>query len=118
MFILKTLKRICGEVRNKPLTIALCYPENNFSYTIPHLGKYDKNTIGKVCGVKEYWIDIVDEITYDNINSLQAGEMVLNYLIDKNNGNLFEALKDFKGAKTNLTSVYKTLEIYKRLNSK
>lgn len=73
---------------------------------------FDKNTIGK-CGIKDYWIDIIDEITEDNINSLYAGYMVLNYLIKKNDGDLVEALKDYKGANKNMKPVNKVINFYK-----
>lgn len=96
------------------MVIALCFPESGLKKDVVHKGKFDKKTIG-VCGVKSYWIDIIPDLTKNNINSLKAGELVLDYLIDKNNGNLFEALKDYKGANKNLEPVYKTLEIYKEI---
>ena len=68
-----------------------------------------------VCGVKDYWIDIIPELNQDNINTLYGGELVLNYLLKKNDGNLYEALKDFKGSETNLYPVKESIKIYKEL---
>ncbi len=99
-------------VNNYQLVIALCFPENRFSKKRLHK---DKSIIGKQCGIKAYWIDIIPELNYDNINSLKGGELVLDYLLDKNNGDLFEALKDYKGSNKNLEPVYKTLKLYKEI---
>lgn len=68
-----------------------------------------------VCGVKDYWIDIIPELTRENINTLYGGELVLNYLLEKNNGNLYETLKDFKGSENNLYPVKESIKIYKGL---
>lgn len=39
--------------------------------------------------------------------------MVLNYLIKKNDGDLVEALKDYKGARKNMKPVNKVINFYK-----
>lgn len=39
--------------------------------------------------------------------------MVLNYLIKKNDGDLVEALKDYKGARKNMEPVNKVINFYK-----
>jgi hypothetical protein len=85
---------------------------------VKHFGDWDKTTVG-VCGLKtEYWIDIIPEINNDNINSLYAGELVINHLLAKYDNDLFLALKHFKGAKKNLSSVYRTLELYEKIKIK
>lgn len=58
---------------------------------------------------------MIPELTKENINSLKAGELVLNYLLEKNEGDLFEALKDYKGSNKNLEPVYRVIEIYKEI---
>lgn len=99
----------------KSLVLALCYTESSLNYNAIHKSKYDKNTIGKVCGVKSYWIDEIEEINYQNINSLYAGSLVLEYLLNKYNGDLFLALKHYKGANKNLEPVKRVIEIYEEI---
>ena len=97
------------------MILSLCFTESSLNYNVKHFGKFDKTTVG-VCGLKsKYWIDIIPEINKDNINSLYAGELVMNHLLSKYDNDLFLALKHFKGAEKNLTSVYRTLEIYNRI---
>lgn len=93
------------------MIIALCFPESGLKKNVIHKGKYDKETRG-ICGIKEYLIGEVPHLTKENINSLKGGELVLDYFLLKNNNNLFEALKDYKGSNKNLEPVYKTLKIY------
>ena len=82
------------------------------NYKVKHKGALDKTTIG-ICGLKsKYWIDEIEEINYQNINSLYAGSLVLEYLLNKYNGDLFLALKHYKGASKNLETVKKVIEIY------
>jgi hypothetical protein len=109
---LEKLKKDLSQHTNKRLVIALCYPENTFNYNRSHK---DKNIIGKVCGIKKLWIEEIPELNKNNINTLKGGEIVINYLINKNNGNLFEAIKDFKGSKTNIYPVKETIKIYREL---
>lgn len=114
-YVLKNQNRIIKElsqVDDYHLVIALCFPENRFSKTRSHK---DKSIIGKQCGIKAYWIDIIPELNYDNINTLKGGELVLNYLLEQNNGDLFESLKDYKGSEKNLEPVYETLKLYKEI---
>lgn len=97
----------------KSLTLALCFTESNLNYEVKHKGKWDKSTIG-ICGLKtKYWIDEIEEINHQNINSLYAGSLVLEYLLNKYNNDLFLTLKHFKGADRNLKSVNRVIEIYK-----
>lgn len=65
--------------------------------------------IGKICGVKDIWLDEIPELTKSNINSLYGGSLVLEYLLKKNNYNIKEALKDYKGSKRNMKPVYNVL---------
>ena len=96
----------------KSLTLALCFTESNLNYEVKHKGKWDKSTIG-ICGLKtKYWIDEIEEINHQNINSLYAGSLVLEYLLKKYNDNLFLALKHYKGADKNLESVKRVIELY------
>ena len=64
-------------------------------------------------GVKSEWIEIIDELNKDNINSLYGGYLVLSYLINET-GSLESALKRYKGSIENMQPVYHTLEL-KRL---
>ena len=96
------------------MIIALCFPESGLKKDVVHKGKFDKETIG-ICGIKSYLIGEVPHLTKENINTLKGGELVLNHLLEKNKGDLFEALKDYKGSIKNLEPVYKTLEIYKEI---
>ena len=112
--ILKSLKRICPDIKNKNLVVALCYPESNLKHNITHKGKFDKETVG-ICGIKSYHIGVIPDLTELNINTLKGGEIVLNYFFNKNNGDLLEALKEYKGSNKNLEPVYKTLKIYKKI---
>lgn len=68
-----------------------------------------------MCGIKSLWIKEIPELNKHNINTLKGGEIVLNYLLDKNNGNLFKALKEFKGSENNLKPVKETIKIYKEI---
>lgn len=99
----------------KSLTLALCFTESNLNYEVKHKGKFDKTTTG-ICGLKtKYWIDEIEEINHQNINSLYAGSLVLEYLLNKYNGDLFLALKHYKGASKNLEPVKKVIEIYEEI---
>ena len=96
----------------KSLTLALCFTESNLNYEVKHKRKWDKSTIG-ICGLKtKYWIDEIDEINHQNINSLYAGSLVLEYLLNKYSGDLEKTLKHYKGADKNLESVKRVIELY------
>lgn len=97
----------------KRLTLALCFTESSLNYEVKHKGKLDKSTTG-ICGLKtKYWIDEIDEINHQNINSLYAGSLVIEYLLNKYDNDLFLALKHYKGADRNLEPVNRVIEIYK-----
>lgn len=97
------------------LVLALCHTESNLNYDVKHKGKFDKSTKG-ICGIKSvYWIDEIKELNKHNINSLYAGSLVLEHLLNKYNGDLEKALIHFKGAKKNLTGVYKVINLYEEL---
>ena len=68
-----------------------------------------------MCGIKDYWIGIIPELNIYNINTLYGAELVINYLLEKNKGNLFETLKDFKGSEKNIYPVEESIRIYKEL---
>ena len=91
--------------------MALCFTESSLKYDVVHKGSFDRLTTG-LCGIKSYWIDIIPNLTKDNINSLKGGELVLEYLLNKYDGDLFNALKDYKGAKNNLEPVHRVIRIY------
>lgn len=90
------------------LILANCFNESNLKYDVKHKGKFDKTTKG-ICGVKSEWIEIIPELNEDNINSLEAGYLVINYLE-------FEALKKYKGSINNLSPVNHTLQLKKAIN--
>lgn len=94
--------------------MANCFKESSLKYDVTHKGKYDFSTTG-ICGIKLFWIDIIPELNENNINTLQGGELVMNYLLGKHKGNKYEALKEYKGSIKNLKPVYSVLELEKRL---
>ena len=90
----------------------MCFSESSLNYEVKHKGKFDKSTTG-ICGLKtKYWIDEIEEINHQNINSLYAGSLVLEYLLNKYNGDLEKALKHYKGANKNLAPVKRVIELY------
>lgn len=94
------------------MVLVLCFTESSLNYEVKHKGAFDKSTVG-ICGLKtKYWIDEIEEINHQNINSLYAGSLVLEYLLNKYNGNLFLAIKHYKGANKNLGPVKKVIKIY------
>ena len=108
--LLKDFLSIDNKLKN--LTLALCFTESNLNYEVKHKGKFDKSTVG-ICGLKtKYWIDEIEEINHQNINSLYAGSLVLEYLLNKYNGDLEKALKHYKGANKNLEPVKRVIKIY------
>ena len=68
---------------------------------------------GGYVGVKSEWIEIIDELNEDNINSLYGGYLVLSYLVNET-GSLEKALAKYKGSIKNYKPVQHTLEL-KRL---
>lgn len=78
-----------------------------------HKGSTDKTTIG-ICGLKpEFW---EKELKGNNPNSIYSGYLVLSYLINTK-GDLYKALKHFKGAKKNLKNVDKVIELVEYLKN-
>ena len=109
--LLKDLSQIDGD---RELVLALCFTESSLNYNVKHYGKYDKTTTG-ICGIKTIWIDIIPELNQENINSLYAGSLVLEYLINKNNGDIFKAIKEYKGAIRNLSTTERVLNLYSKI---
>ena len=96
------------------MTLALCFTESSLNYDVVHKGALDKNTVG-LCGIKDYWINIIPELNENNINSLIGGDLVLNHLLDRFNGDMFKALAYYKGSKKNFEPVHKVIRIYKEI---
>lgn len=89
--------------------------ESDLDYDVIHPSK---DTIG-ICGIKLYiWSEEIHEITKQNVNSLYAGSLVLDYLIKKNNGSMYKAVKEFKGTECNYKPVNKVITIYKEIKRK
>lgn len=103
-----SLKRICGNVDNKKLILALAFTESSLNYKVKH-----KNDVAKgICGVvPKFHKELLKENNV-KINSLKACEVVYNYYLELNNGNKIAALKDYKGieSKSNMYLVYKVIE--------
>ena len=111
--LLKELRSIEDEYL-QDWTLALCYTESSLNKSVVHKGRYDKTTKG-ICGIKTLRINEIPELTHKNINTLYAGSLVLEYLLAKNNYNMYEALKDYKGAIKNTESVDKVFEVYNNI---
>ena len=92
------LKELSQVKSNPKLTLVVCFTESSLNKKAVHTGWYNKGVIGNLCGIKEHWIDIIPELNHENINTLYGGSLVINYLLDKHNQNLFLAIKEFKGA--------------------
>ena len=92
------------------LTLLLCNTESGNRYDVIHTGKYDSTTTG-ICGIKTHWIGMIPEINESNINSLYAGSLVIEYLLNKNGENVYAALKEFKGSIVNTKPVEKVMEM-------
>ena len=89
--------------------------ESDLNYDVVHPSK---DTIG-ICGIKlNIWSIEIPEINKENVNSLYAGSLVLDFLIKKNNGSLFKAIKEFKGTERNYKPVNKVINIYKEIKRK
>lgn len=94
--------------------MANCFTESSLRYKVKHS---IKSVVG-ICGIdKRYWSKDLKENNIP-INSLKAGEMVMNYLLVKHKGNKYEALKEYKGSIKNLKPVHSVLELEKRLKDK
>lgn len=102
-----------SQIGNKELIIALAFTESSLNYNVKHKGNKAKG----ICGVVPlYWIDLLKEHKV-KVNSLKSCEIILNYLLDKNNGNLFNAIIEYKGIKSkeNIELAHKVINIYKEI---
>ena len=89
--------------------------ESDLNYDVIHPSK---DTIG-ICGIKlNIWSIEIPEINKENVNSLYAGSLVLDFLIKKNNGSLLKAIKEFKGTERNYKPVNKVINLYKEIKRK
>ena len=111
----KLLKDVSRIKQNKDLTLVVCFTESSFRYNAKHTGWYNARITGHICGLKNHWVDIIPELNQDNINTLYAGSLVISYLLDKHNNDLFKAIKEFKGADKNLKTTYKTIKLYNKI---
>lgn len=109
------LKELSQVKSNPKLTLVVCFTESSLNKKAVHTGWYNKNITGPLCGLKSHWIDIIPELNQANINTLYGGSLVINYLLEKHNNNLFLAIKEFKGAEKNLTTTYKTINLYRKI---
>ena len=114
----KLLKELSQVKSNPKLTLVVCFTESSLNKKAVHTGWYNKNITGPLCGIKNHWIDIIPELNQANINTLYGGSLVINYLLEKHNNNLFLAIKEFKGAEKNLTTTYKTIKLYRKIQHK
>lgn len=114
----KLLKELSQVKSNPKLTLVVCFTESSLNKKAVHTGWYNKNITGPLCGIKNHWIDIIPELNHTNINTLYGGSLVINYLLEKHNNNLFLAIKEFKGAEKNLTTTYKTIKLYRKIQHK
>ena len=114
----KLLKELSQVKSNPKLTLVVCFTESSLNKKAVHIGWYNKNITGPLCGIKNHWIDIIPELNQTNINTLYGGSLVINYLLEKHNNNLFLAIKEFKGAEKNLTTTYKTIKLYRYIQHK
>ncbi len=111
----KLLKDLSQIKSNKDLTVVVCFTESSFRYNAKHTGWYNKGITGHMCGLKNHWVDIIPELNESNLNTLYAGSLVITYLLNKHNNDLFKAIKEFKGADKNLKTTYKTIKLYNKI---
>ena len=107
--MLKDLSRV--PKNSQPFVLGLCFTESSLNYEVIHKGKHDKTTTG-ICGIKpNFWENILQG---NNPNSLYSGYLVLNHLLEKH-GDIHTAISKYKGAKRNLKTTEKVIEISKNL---
>ncbi len=111
----KLLKDLSQIEQNKDLTLVVCFTESSFRYNAKHTGWYNAGITGHICGLKDHWISLIPELNESNINTLYAGSLVITYLLNKHNNDLFKAIKEFKGADKNLKTTYKTIKLYNKI---
>ena len=114
----KLLKDLSQIKSNKDLTVVVCFTESSFRYNAKHTGWYNEGITGHMCGLKNHWVDIIPELNESNINTLYAGSLVISYLLDKHNNDVFKAIREFKGANKNLTTTYKTIKLYNKIKKR
>lgn len=92
--------------------LAITLTESNINYEAKHSDSFTLG-IGGIKGI--FWSDLLGDV---NPNSLQAIDIVISHLINKNNGNIYKALADYKGADTNMKSTDKCWKLYQQLKDK
>ena len=50
-----------------------------------------------------------------NPNSLEAIDIIISHLIEKNDGNIYKAIADYKGADKNMKTTDKCWKLYKKM---
>ena len=89
--------------------LAIALTESGINYEAKHS---DSKTIG-IGGIKGlFWADLLGDVSP---NSLEAIDIIISHLIEKNNGSIYEAIKDYKGADKNLVSTNKCWNLYKKM---
>ena len=95
--------------QHRALVLAIALTESGINYEVKHP---DCQTFG-IGGIKNlFWSDLLGDV---NPNSLEAIDIIISHLIEKNNGNIYEAIKDYKGADKNLVTTNKCWKLYKQL---
>ena len=98
-------------MNRKELILSLCFTESSLRYKVTHSIK----TVVGICGIdKRYWSDLLKKNDV-NINSLKAGEVIYDYLLDKNKGNKYRTLLEYKGVITQTHLVDRVLKLEKKL---
>ena len=111
------LSRTYGSVPRhlRALTATVCFTESDLDYDVIHPSS---DTYG-ICGIKlAIWSQEIPQITRTNVNTLYAGSLVINFLLQKHHNNIALAIKEFKGSTTNKKPVHKVLSIYHNLPHK
>lgn len=89
--------------------MAIAITESNCRYDVKHP---DSLTCG-IGGIKPiFWADVLGDT---KVNSLKAIELVIRHLVEKNGGNIYEAIKEYKGGSKNLKSTNKCFAVYKEM---
>lgn len=64
------------------------------------MANHSKKSIeGKICGVDKLWIEEIPKLNQNNINSLYAGNLVFNFLMDRYKNKKISIIK-YKGIKS------------------
>lgn len=99
----------------RELTVSLCFTESSLRYDVIHRGKFDIGTVG-ICGIKPHFYK--DVLGTTNPNSLIAGSLILEHLLNKHNGDKFLALSEYKGAIYNYEPVLQVLDLEEKIRWK